>query len=162
MPTPNRAGGVGRGQYGPGLKLFYQGPFFERDPAKTVRQNIRVYVGDVLEYAYQTAVAAAPEVSGDYLWALRKDNPRMHSLTGRKWAVTGVISMRRLSHPWHDPKHHSKHWYTKGRTTLGVRSGGGFNYAGKVERKYHVFRKARSTLYSARKHNPEILLRFIR
>lgn len=160
MPTPNRAGGVGRSQYGPGLKVLYQGPFFKQDPAKTFRQNRHDFIVDVMDYAYEVAVRAAPESSGDYIHALRRnDEPalRFANLRGRKWAVTGILSMRKLAHPWHNPDHHSRHWYTKGRRGVGVRSGGYFNYAGKVERKYHVFRKARSAVYSARKHNADLL-----
>lgn len=148
--------------YGPSLKVFYQGPFFEHDPAKTFRQNRRDFVIDVMEFAYQTALAAAPESSGDYVWALRRqDEPalRFASVRGRKWAVTGVLSMRKLAHPWHNPEHHSKHWYVGGKESLGVRTGGFFNYAGKVERKYHVFRKAKAAVYSARRHNEALLLR---
>lgn len=145
MPTPNRAGGVGRSQYGPGLKVLYTGPFFERDPAKTFRQNGKAFIDAVVDDAYQTALDAAPVHRGFYRAALRRQYGGVKPGSRRRWEVTGVVSLAKLAAPW-----------PGNRRPKGIR-GDKYNYAGHVEARYHVFRKARSRIYSARRHNIDLL-----
>jgi hypothetical protein len=74
----------------PGITV--SGPFFERDPRKTFRQNIRAYMDRVAELAEADvkarmsgsaeAAATAPYVVG-----------RTRSLGGKRWAVTARISV---------------------------------------------------------------------
>lgn len=133
--------------YGPSVKVWYTGPFFDDDPAKTFRENGRDYISAVMDHAADTAESLAPRVSGDYARAVAK--ARARSLVGGKWIATSVLSTYGLHHEWGHA--FSRRGYAAAGKTRVYRPGSGlFNYAGKVERKYHVFRKAKSTVYRAR------------
>lgn len=153
MATANKFGGVGRGQYGPGLKVVYTGPFFQRDPAKAFRENAREFIGEALRNAQAAGEAAAPVASGDYLAALQQGWRLKSVQTGKAWQVTGVVSLRTLRHPWR-PR---SGVFNKGGRVVGSGFSGWFNYAGKVEQRHHPMRRAKSTLYRARAHNRDLL-----
>lgn len=133
--------------YGPSLKMRYSGPFFEHDPAKTFRENGRDYIIAVMTDAADTAENMAPRVSGDYARAIAK--ARAKSLTGRRWIATSVLTTYGLHHDW-GVAFSRRGYAAAGRTRVYRPGTGKFNYAGKVERRHHVFRRAKSTVYRAR------------
>lgn len=81
------------------------GPFFEKDPRKTFRQNVRTMMDAVAREGEDDVVAQmkagdesrAPiavgggRVSGHVVG-------RTHSLSGRRWAVTAVVSVNAAGH----------------------------------------------------------------
>ena len=69
----------------------FSGPFFERDPRKTFRQNARDLMDAIASEGQNLARAAATGPEGD---AVRdRIIGRTHALRGRRWALTAVVSV---------------------------------------------------------------------
>lgn len=103
------------------------GPFFQRDPGKTLQQNIRkMLAGVALEG--QTAVRANyPVETGRGRAGVVG---RVQSLSGKPWMATAVVSQT-FAYPWPN--------------------GGPKQYrGGKTEARYHMFRSATSDLRHSR------------
>lgn len=80
--------------------IRYDGPFFRKDPARTFRQNIRTMLDataqegatDVrAQLAAGNASRAPIRYIGDHVSAHVVG--RVHSLSGKPWAVTAVVSV---------------------------------------------------------------------
>jgi hypothetical protein len=108
--------------------IVLSGPFFERDPRKTFRQNIRDFMDKV-------AATGEADVKAHYPVGPTGDGRagvvgRTSSLAGKRWAVTAVISETHV-YPW--------------------KNGGPKQYrGGKTEARVHMFRNARSDLLRLR------------
>ncbi len=79
----------------PLLALEYEGPFFENDPRKTLRQNIRALmdrVAEIGEKEVRRRVAMAPRSTAGPSYSARFVTGRTRSLAGRRWATTAVVS----------------------------------------------------------------------
>lgn len=115
------------------------GPFFERDPAKTVRQNIREMLGALAaegERAVKAASPVGPGYEGAPAGSFRAGVVgRVESLTGRPWALHAVISQQ-FAYPW-------------GTRRGGQRADAQYR-GGKLERKYHMFANVRRDISAAR------------
>lgn len=107
--------------------IRFEGGFFEKDPAATVRQNIRSMLAALVKegaedvrdhYPVETGAGRAGVVG------------RVASQTGKPWFLHGVISE---THPYH--------WA----------GGGAKRYlGGKSEAKYHMFRRTASRVRAMR------------
>lgn len=77
------------------LQITLEGPFFERDPGKTFRRNVRdlmAAVGDEAEASIRTDIEGrSMRYSTGH--TARQLRGRTESLIGRKWETTAVISM---------------------------------------------------------------------
>lgn len=114
------------------------GPFFEKDPAKTVRQNVRVMMEAMAREAESDVKAQIPSKSGETARGIRG---RVQSLAGKPWAVTMVVSQQR-AFPW-------KHMGTRGF----VGRGEAVYRGGKLEAKLHMFRRTAGRLRRSRAVN---------
>lgn len=122
--------------HGPGLKVFYTGPFFKNDPRKTFRRNAREFIEEAQKDAQRVAMSnLPPSRSGVFRNAVLGGN-RMKSLGGKKWQLTGVMTARDVLAPWANRK---------------------FNYAGKVNKRYKTFSRARRQLYRIKGANKNLL-----
>lgn len=130
--------------------MQYQGPFFKRDPAQVLADNLREYIWEVGEYAEETAKNAAPFRTGelrDHI-ALRAQN----RTTGKRWRATVVISTWGLGV---DPRA----WPgTRRPSRIGrVAATGYYNWSGKVEARYHFMKKGRKALLASRRASRHLL-----
>lgn len=80
---------------GKDFRVALEGPFFERDPAKTVRQNIRGLMEAIASEAEddirrQISSRRMPHSTGHSAAHVRG---RTKSLSGKQWEVTAVVSM---------------------------------------------------------------------
>lgn len=78
------------------FQIMLEGPFFERDPAKTFRQNARRLMDSLAsegEADVRSQIAgqagSMPHYTG---WTADTVQGRTSSLTGRRWALSLVIS----------------------------------------------------------------------
>lgn len=76
------------------------GPFFQHDPAKTLRGNIRLMMAAVAEEGAEAVIAGLQSGEGDrapiYELGDRVSDHvrgRVQSLSGKNWAATAVISV---------------------------------------------------------------------
>lgn len=140
----------------PTLGFEYQGPFFQRDPSKTFRQNVRVYMARVASISEgevrrrmmsggAEGAATAPHVVG-----------RTHSISGRQWAVTARVSVstsgldgsaavRRMA-------------IAAGRHTSTTRTGRVIGTTRGGESRTHAFRDASKAITDAAQANVDKLL----
>jgi hypothetical protein len=103
------------------------GPFFQRDPARTMWQNVRKMMAGVAEEGERVVRANYPVLTG---FGQAGVVGRVRSLSGRPWAATAVVSQTR-AYPWH--------------------GGGPKQYrGGKSEARHHMFRAAYRDLQHAR------------
>ena len=128
----------------------YQGPFFRRDPAQTVADNLTAFLLEVGQYAESTAKTAAPFRSGQLREHL---NLRTHPVSGgRRWKATVVISTWGLG---------ENAWPGTRSPARGINGGpkrpSWFNYAGKVEVRYHFMKKGRKALLDTRRASRHLL-----
>lgn len=79
------------------LRVDFKGPFFERDPAKTFRQNVRDFLDAVVaegekdvRLQIEAKRGSMPHYTGHTAAHVRG---RTKSLAGKRWMVTGVVSM---------------------------------------------------------------------
>ena len=114
------------------------GPFFDKDPARTLSENVQ----DMLEAFAQEgegdveAQATAHQRTGAFLGGIEG---RVRSVAGRHWLRTAVISETHV-YPWP--------------------GGGSKQYrGGKLEAKYHMFRTTTTRLRRSRAVNTAELTR---
>jgi hypothetical protein len=120
----------------PGMDL--SGPFFQSDPAKTFRRNIRDFMDEVVEVGAEdvrvqlragqgsrAAISATGERVADYVVG------RTSNLSGKRWAVTGVVSVRPVG--------------LSRRGAISVMAA-----AARVEAQTHAFRRTTSRLRKAK------------
>jgi len=120
----------------PGVDL--SGPFFQSDPAKTFRRNIRDFMDEVVEVgaedvrvqlrsgqAGRAAISATGGRVADYVVG------RTSNLSGKRWAVTGVVSVRPVG--------------LSRRGAISVMAA-----AARVEAQTHAFRRTTSRLRKAK------------
>lgn len=79
------------------LRVDFGGPFFERDPAKTFRANVRDFMdavategGKDVRSQIDAKRGAMPQSTGHTAAHVRG---RTSSLAGKRWMVTAVVSM---------------------------------------------------------------------
>jgi hypothetical protein len=110
------------------LTVDLSGPFFQRDPKKTVRQNIRRMLEGLASEGEQMVQAqfGGHIDTGEGVSGVRG---RVSSLNGRPWALTAVISQ---THVYDWP------------------GSSGQYRGGKLERKVGMFRKTASAMRSSR------------
>lgn len=71
--------------------VTFSGPFFARDPRKTFRENARDLMDAIASDGQRIARELATGPEGD---AVRgRVIGRSHALTGRRWALTAVVSV---------------------------------------------------------------------
>lgn len=127
------------------------GPFFQRDPAKTFRQNIRVLMKAVAEEG-EADVRAQLRAGQDHRRPISRGvSPdrvadhvvgRVTSLSGRLWAVTAVVSVN-----------------NRGLTKVqGIAL---MAAASTLEGRTHAFRRTTGRIRRSRKVNTEELLKGI-
>lgn len=104
------------------------GPFFEKDPAKTIRANIRDMLEQLARRMEQDVRDHSPTgPTGNFREGI---TGRVASLSGRPWFMSAVVSQQHV-YPWP--------------------GGGRAEYrGGKLERKYHMFRRTASRVRSMR------------
>lgn len=78
------------------VRVDFTGPFFERDPKKTLRQNIRTMLGALSE-EMETDVKAQMDGKAGSIpswtgWSRNHVVGRVESLSGKSWALTAVVS----------------------------------------------------------------------
>lgn len=109
------------------LSVDLSGPFFQKDPELTVRQNIRKMLMGVALEGERLVQSNFPVYTGAGRQGVRG---RVSSLSGKRWALTAVVSQTHV-YPW--PKGGQKQYR-----------------GGKLEAKYHMFRKAASAVRRVR------------
>ena len=108
------------------------GPFFQYDPRKRLGENIERMLAAVAEEGEQDvkAQAASHQVTGTFYGGIRG---RVASLAGKHWRRTAVVSQTAV-YPWP--------------------GGGAKQYrGGKLEARYHWFRKTKTRLNRSRAVN---------
>lgn len=111
----------------PKVTVDLTGPFFQRDPGKTLYQNI----GKMLEGVAAEGERAVRSVYPVHSGAGRAGVVgRVHSLSGKRWVLHAVISQTHV-YPW---------------------PGGGMKQyrGGKTEARHHMFRNTASALRRSR------------
>lgn len=118
--------------------IDYTGPFFEKDPTKTLRQNVRIMLEAMAREGESDVRAQIPSKSGDTAAGI---HGRVKNLEGKPWAVTMVVSQQRVF-PW------------KKRGARGFVGRGEAEYrGGKLEAKLHMFRRTSGRLSRSRAVN---------
>lgn len=125
------------------LTVHLDGPFFTRNPAKTVRGNIR----DMLEALAREGEADVRDHSptgptGAFRAGIQG---RVESVTGKRWYLHAVISQTHV-YPWGQ---HVGTTIRSGRKQVANRGEAQYR-GGKLERKLHMFRNTASRLRSMR------------
>ena len=132
-----------------GSQISLSGPFFERDPRKTFRQNARVMMqrieeegeGDVRQQM-EAGESGRAEISHDMGRVSQHVVGRVVSLTGKPWQVTAVISVN-----------NSGFSPAEGIALMAA--------ASRVESETHAFRRTTNRLRRARAVNAAELLKGI-
>lgn len=106
------------------------GPFFKQQPSKTFRQNVRLMLEAMAEEGQEDVKVQYPVLTGAGQAGVVG---RVHSLSGRPWALTMVISEQHV-YPW---PHGGQKQYRGGRT----------------EAKHHMFRTTAGRLRRSRAVN---------
>lgn len=106
------------------------GPFFEKDPAKTIRANIRDLLEQLARRMEQDVRDHSPTgPTGNFREGI---TGRVASLSGRPWFLSAVVSQQHV-YPWGE------------RGTQGGPANARAQYrGGKLEAKYHMFRRTAS------------------
>jgi len=81
--------------------ITFDGPFFEKDPTKTFRQNIRELMDEIAAAGESDVKAQLQQGQGDrYPLGMGLGRVSMHvvgrtkNLSGKRWAVTAIVSPR--------------------------------------------------------------------
>lgn len=127
-----------------GVRIDFSGPFFEGDPAKTFRANIRDFMDVVVEKGEEDVRRQIehnrdrmPHYTGHTAARVRG---RTKNLAGRRWATTGVVSM--------DTREMSR--------TEAIRTQAA---ASSIEGRFHPFRRTTAAIKRGRKVAMERLLK---
>lgn len=78
------------------FELTFDGPFFTKDPAKTFRQNVRVFMASLAragEGEARRRAFSAPRKAMGPSRSAAAIRGRVRSLQGRQWAVSMVVSI---------------------------------------------------------------------
>ncbi len=109
------------------LGVEFSGPFFERDPGRTFRQNARALLEGMAREGQEAIRREVPVRTGAFRAGVIG---RIRALTGKPWQLTGVISAQHVE-PWP--------------------GGGQKEYrGGKIEVQRHMFRRTTSALRTSR------------
>lgn len=109
-------------------RVELSGPFFTRDPGKTLRGNVERLLDELAAQGEQAVRELAPVRTGAFRAGIRG---RTVSLTGRKWSSHAVVSATHV-YPWP--------------------GGGGKQYrGGKIEARRHLFRRTTTALRASGK-----------
>jgi hypothetical protein len=142
MPTAPRA----TGRKGNVTTIDLSGPFFEHDPAKTFRQNVRTML-EALAAEGEADVKAQIQARAGSMrhytgWTRGTVKGRTQSLSGRKWAVSAVISTNTAGMDRKD--------------AIRTKAAGST-----IEGRWHPFRMTKNRLNRSRKINAAELLKDI-
>lgn len=125
------------------------GPFFQKDPAKTFRQNVRVMMDAVAaegeaDVKAQLVVGNADRLPISHIGDHVSEHVvgRTRSLRGKRWAVTAVVSVNNSG------------WTPRQGVAL-------MAAASRVEGQVHAFRKTKNRIGRSRKTNMSELLKGI-
>jgi hypothetical protein len=111
------------------------GPFFQKDPAKTFQENVRIMLEALAKEGEADVRAQVPSRTGATAAGIIG---RIVALNGKQWHTTAIISQRR-EFPWHN----------KGERGYSGR-GEAIYRGGKLEAKVHMFRRTASRIRSSR------------
>lgn len=117
-------------------EIDLSGPFFTRDPRKTVKQNIRRLMEALAEEGERNVKGLMPQRTGE---TARGVVGRVENLRGKRWAATLVVSQTRVFP-----------WVNKGARGF-VGRGEAEYRGGKLEARHHMFRKTASAMRRSRK-----------
>lgn len=117
------------------VRVDFSGPFFERDPEKTIRENVRRMLDNLaaegerdVQGQIASRAAAMPRYTG---WTHDHVVGRVSSLGGKRWALNAVVSAN-----------------TSGMgATQAIRTQAA---ASTIERRWHPFRRTASAMRRAR------------
>jgi hypothetical protein len=121
-------------------RIEFSGPFFEKDPASTFRQNARLMLAGVAregEAAIQSALQAGQGGRARISHGVTPDQVsehaigRVHNLSGKRWVMTAVISVNNRGFS-----------QQQGVALMAA--------AASLESRYHIFRQTASALRSSR------------
>lgn len=111
----------------PIVHVDLSGPFFKKDPERTIWQNVRKMMAGVAEEGQRAVRSNYPVLTG---YGQQGVVGRVTSLTGKPWFATAVVSQTR-AYPW--------------------RGGDSKQYrGGKSEARHHMFRAAYRDLQHSR------------
>lgn len=116
-------------------KITLEGPFFTKDPGKTLRANVRnlmdalaAWGEEQVKGVIETNAASMPFYSG---WSDTHTKGRTESLGGKRWGTWAVVSANTSGMDATDAK----------RTKAA---------AATIERRWHPYRQVKSAIYRAR------------
>ena len=139
----------------PVLGVELSGPFFTRDPRKTLRANIRAYMDRIAEVgeaeiARRMTGSREANATRGHVWG------RTSSVTGKRWAVTARVSV--------DTRGLDKQQAVRrmaiaaGRHTPVTRSGRRIGTTKGAEGRTHAFRDGKKALLDAARANAHLLV----
>lgn len=116
-------------------KVELSGPFFTKDPSKTLLENVQAMLEAVSREGETMARSLTPVRTG---FTQSGIVGRVQSMTGKKWLMTSIISQQHVF-PW------------AGHGARGFSGRGEAAYrGGKLEAKLHMFRQTAQALRSSR------------
>ena len=140
----------------PTLGITLEGPFFERDPRKTFRANIRTFMARVAEVAEaetrRRMAAGAREGAHTAPFIVG----RTHALGGKKWAVTARVSVSTVGQS--RPEAIRRQAIAAGRHNPTTRAGRNVGTTRGGEGRTHAFRDGKKAVEDAAQANIDKLL----
>lgn len=124
------------------LTVRLSGPFFEHDPRKTVRQNIRAMLEAVALEAQEDVRSNFPVLTGAGRAGVVG---RVASLKGKHWELHATISQQHV-YPW---ARRSGATIRSGRNVVANSANAAYR-GGKLERKLHMFSHAATSIRRAK------------
>jgi hypothetical protein len=116
-------------------RVDFSGPFFQRDPARTIRDNIRDLMAALAEEGERDVRGQIEQRAGSMPnwtgWTRDHVKGRTASLSGKRWAVTAVVSADSSG--------------MSGATAIRTKAA-----AASIERRWGPFRKTSTTMRRAR------------
>jgi len=144
----------------PTLAIELSGPFFERQPGKTFRQNIRGYMARVAEVAAADIQARLGAGGPEGASTRPHVVGRTRSLTGRQWACTARVSVSTAGLT--RPEAIRRMAIAAGRHTPVSRTGRNLGTTRGAEGRTHAFRDAKKAITDAAQANVGLLLEGLR
>jgi len=144
----------------PTLTVELSGPFFERQPSRTFRQNVRAYMARVAEIA--AAEVQARLAAGGREGAATRPHVvgRTRSLSGRQWACTARVSVSTVG--LSRPSAIRRMAIAAGRHTPVSRTGRNLGTTRGAEGRTHAFRDSKKAIQDAAQANVGLLLEGLR
>jgi hypothetical protein len=139
----------------PVLGITLEGPFFERDPRKTFRQNVRRYMDRIAEVGEaeikrrETGNASAASTR-DHVWG------RTSSLAGKRWAVTARVSVS--TQGLDKPQAVRRMAIAAGRHVAVTKAGRNIGTTKGAEGRNHAFRDGKKAILDAARANAHLLV----